>query len=505
MSEIAKQQGDHSVSGDLLERALFSFGRSVHSSFSTALSEGKVRLDFQRPENREFWLASWRYMANLGQRGTWRTAYEWAKLLLSLDPDGDPYCVRLILDQLALRGGQAEHFVSVDSHPIEERWPYSLNLAISRPLAEYRLKHPKECRELLGHVIADHPWVFARLFHELHIEHIPKSIWGREPRTEREKFDCELYVHRAKDLWNTPEAISLLVEVAEVVKPKPPAEDNTPIDLNEARHILLTGESVLIGLIPREYTSMPTSSSDPLPPPRELSSYSLEPSGTTSTFSGDASQPVQEQTSNASGLLGLYRRLIPWLGLAGSAEADANPQLEDLPQATMERFGRLVDETGISPDAIREHIEVLENQVQQHRGGPLSNESLNDTRSDLSDDSPRQLTAINPLDAQENQPHPTEAPQEQEPSEEERNKRWLAGQGLVQLKAFVTVHGVDEGSWTHAVDDGIVREYARKVSTLKVRRTKDFILDYVLPQGTSHEAKGLILRYVEQESRGSEG
>ena len=41
VSEIAKQQGDHSVSGDLLERALFTFGRSVNASFTNALSEEK--------------------------------------------------------------------------------------------------------------------------------------------------------------------------------------------------------------------------------------------------------------------------------------------------------------------------------------------------------------------------------------------------------------------------------------------------------------------------------
>ena len=512
VSEIAKQQGDHSVSGDLLERSLFSFGRSVHSSFSTALSEGKVRLDFRRPENREFWLASWRYMANLGQRGTWRTAYEWAKLLLSLDPEGDPYCVRLILDQLALRGGQAEHFVSIDSHPIEDRWPYSLNLAISRPLAEYRLKHPEICRELLGHAIVDHPWVFARLFHELNIEHIPKSIWGQEPRTDRERFDCELYVHRAKDLWNTPEAISLLVEVADFVTPKPPAKDKTPIDLNEARHILLTGEPVLIGLIPREYTSMPSSSSDPLPPPHDLSSYSPEPADASSSVSRDLPQPVQEQARNATGLLSLYRRVIPWLGLGGDTEENGNPPSGELPVAEIQRFARMVHEMGISPGAIHEHIEVLENQAQQHRTGLLSNESPEDSRDDLGTISPRESITTNPFDttgdrseAQGDQPRPMGLSQDQEPSEEERSKRWLAGQGLVQLGAFLTAHGVDEDTWSHNVEDGIVREYARRVSTLKVRRTKDFILDYVLPQGTSPEAKKLVLRYMEDESRGSEG
>ena len=34
----------------MLERALFTFGRSVHSTFSANLASGKARMDFRRPE-----------------------------------------------------------------------------------------------------------------------------------------------------------------------------------------------------------------------------------------------------------------------------------------------------------------------------------------------------------------------------------------------------------------------------------------------------------------------
>ena len=91
VSEIAKQDRENAMAGDLLERALFSFGRAVHSTFAKTLAEGKARLDFRRPENREFWLAGWRYMQNLTMRATWRTVYEWENLLLSLIPENDPY------------------------------------------------------------------------------------------------------------------------------------------------------------------------------------------------------------------------------------------------------------------------------------------------------------------------------------------------------------------------------------------------------------------------------
>ena len=198
-SEIAKQQGDHAVAADLLERALFTFGRSVNSAFTTALSQGKARLDFRRPENREFWLSAYRYTGTLGQRGTWRTAFEWSKLLLSLDPEGDPYRQRLVIDQLALRGRQLETFIALaETDPAVIDWGQrSPNIQISLGLAHARLKHPREARAILGECVAAFPWIFARLLKELNIERIPKSVWGTTPRTPLEELQTESYATRA--------------------------------------------------------------------------------------------------------------------------------------------------------------------------------------------------------------------------------------------------------------------------------------------------------------------
>ncbi|TKA48433.1 hypothetical protein B0A54_00568 [Friedmanniomyces endolithicus] len=194
VSEIAKQERDHSTSGDLLERALFSFGRAVHSTFAKNLGEGKARLDFRRPENREFWLASWRYMQNLSMRGTWRTVYEWTKLLLSLSPEDDPYALWLVLDQYALRSRQDLDYLNVSRN------------------ATFRAVHKDmpngKGKQALFTAVGRFPWVVARLMHELNLDPAP-AIWGKEPRTEKEKLHSELYASRAKDVWNTPENIAL--------------------------------------------------------------------------------------------------------------------------------------------------------------------------------------------------------------------------------------------------------------------------------------------------------
>ncbi|KAI9375409.1 transcriptional repressor TCF25-domain-containing protein [Aspergillus egyptiacus] len=266
VSEIAKHQGDHAVSADLLERALFNFGRSVHSSFGNRLKEGRARLDFAHSENRELWLVGWRYIANLGMKGTWRTAYEWAKLMLSLDLK-DPYCMRLMIDNLALRGREYAHFIELCTQTrLSKEWEYLPNIQCSLALAYLRLNKPKECRTQLHTAMARYPWVFCKLAQELDIQPIPKRIWGKLPPTEGHELFTELYICRTKDLWNTPEVVSLIVEVADIL-----AEGDEPIEppeitLDIARHVVLSDLPRVTTHLPTRFVSGRISASDPLPP-----------------------------------------------------------------------------------------------------------------------------------------------------------------------------------------------------------------------------------------------
>ncbi|KAL2795893.1 transcriptional repressor TCF25-domain-containing protein [Aspergillus keveii] len=266
VSEIAKHQSDHAVSADLLERALFNFGRSAHSSFGSRIKEGRARLDFLHAENRELWLVSWRYIANLGMKGTWRTAYEWAKFLLSLDPN-DPYCIRLMIDNLALRGREWLHFIELCTQTrLSTEWKYLPNIQCSLALAYLRLNKPKECREQLRVAMARYPWVFCKIAQELDIQPIPKRIWGKLPPTDGHELFTELYIVRTKDLWNTPEVVSLIVEVADTL-----AEGDEPIEppeisLDIARHVVLSDIPRVTTHLPTRFVSGRISASDPLPP-----------------------------------------------------------------------------------------------------------------------------------------------------------------------------------------------------------------------------------------------
>ncbi|KAI9680513.1 MAG: hypothetical protein M1817_003953 [Caeruleum heppii] len=317
VSEIAKQEQDHSTSGELLERALFSFGRAVHSTFASNLAKGKAGFDFSRPENREFWLTAWRYMGNLGMRGTWRTSYEWGKLLLSLDPERDPYCVRLVIDQMALRARQPQQVLDLfDSRLYRDHYGRLPNVHMSKALAYHALGQADASRRSLFSAIKDHPWVLARLFQELSIDKIPPGIWGSQPRTDWEKLMSELYVTRAKDLWSTPEATALLVEVCSIPETAfaPPPIDDIPVTLDEARHVALTEKANLIALIPRGVAAGSTSAGDPFPPVDDLRSYELHERRRDPEWEALEAEIRADQETGATGgsildrLLPLFRR-----------------------------------------------------------------------------------------------------------------------------------------------------------------------------------------------------
>jgi hypothetical protein len=327
VSEIAKHESDHATSGDLLERALFSFGRAAHSTFAKNLAEGKARLDFRRAENREFWLASWRYMQNLTMRATWRTVFEWAKLLISLSPEDDPYGLWLVLDQYALRSRQDLDYIKISRNAklghIHSNLP---NIQLSQALAEYRSGDRRKGRQALYTAIGKYPWVIARLLQETN-QDAPPGIWGAEPRTEYEKLHCELYALRAKDLWNTPEHSALLVEISSALSDavSPSVPDDTAITRREARHVLLTDNPTLIALIPRSLTEQLTSSSDPLPPTDSLESYL-----TTSNNNNNTSTSRPSARGIADGTGDLPSNTPEFLaGLMGGPDWPRNPRLPE--------------------------------------------------------------------------------------------------------------------------------------------------------------------------------
>ena len=589
VSEIAKQQGDHSVAGDLLERALFTFGRSVHSSFSPNLSKGLARLAFAEFENREFWLATWRYIDNLAQRGTFRTAHEWTKLLFSLDPISDPYSILLSIDSIALRGGQAEQFLSclraLRETYLESSWPEDRpeqvsdntvedlvsvdfakticrpNLAISSVLARYKVGRERVSYvRLLSLCMKTWPFIFFRLFQDLNIEPVPKSIWGRTAASDRDRLSTETYVQYAKDLWSTPDCVSLLKEVASGIAKDGvdgSGRSDDPITMNEARHLLLSNKPVLMGLVPRKYSQLASSSSDPLPP-ADSARYWEEGEEDSSDEEGPADaaprdirndsaatrasnlpethavREANDEQRELAGLQSWFSRF--WTGGTASGNDENDTELE-----------RVAEESGVPEEVILSRQTRLVQLAQRVLGiGGLPSTSDNaDARitDDAADDAASAVpgtfpTAQNdalgvnennerladflanpPIGNDEQLAHPLEIPLHRETmaqdaetenhvaangppssdtSELERTQRYLAGVGMLALKDFIAKHGHDEDRWKRE-GDHVFSEGSDLVQiyVAKARtlneRDRKFIIDYPLAQGAGQEARKLVM------------
>ncbi|KAG5724562.1 Transcription factor 25 [Termitomyces sp. T112] len=96
---------------DFVDRALFTYERAFIAAFT--FTTGTNRLDFDRVENRPFFLAIHRQISDLSRRGCTRTAFEFSRLLYGLDPHSDPHGAVFHLDLLAVKGGMGEWLVDL--------------------------------------------------------------------------------------------------------------------------------------------------------------------------------------------------------------------------------------------------------------------------------------------------------------------------------------------------------------------------------------------------------
>jgi hypothetical protein len=92
-------------------------------------------------ENRSFFLALHRHIQFLGRRGCWRTAFEFNKLLLSLDPQNDPLGALLSIDFYALKAQEYNYLKRLyerlkQDHGLD-RMP---NFLYSNALAQFHLE-----------------------------------------------------------------------------------------------------------------------------------------------------------------------------------------------------------------------------------------------------------------------------------------------------------------------------------------------------------------------------
>jgi len=267
VSEVAIRDQNNALAADLIERALFTFGRLSLSEFRKKLEEGKAKLDINRPENRQFFLAIYKLVQHLTLKGTYRTALEWAKLGLSVNRS-DPYAMLNWIHVLAIRAREAKWFVDLCSNT-EFADQKTLYIKQTVPLAMLQLKDVEGARKAVLEGMKSVPWLYGQLFSVLNLD-TPKAIWGVTPRDDDDELHTKLYLHMAKDLWATPEATSLLIEAGKTaskadVSTLPPGPY---VSLGTARFVYLENNPELMSAVPRNMHRPEINYQfDPIPPP----------------------------------------------------------------------------------------------------------------------------------------------------------------------------------------------------------------------------------------------
>ena len=109
LSDICRMGDDTQMATELIERSLFILENAFHPSFN--LASGNCRLEYKQQENRALFLAIFKHLVYIGQRGCHRTALEFCKLLYSLDIESDPLASLLMMDFYAIRAQEYAWFI----------------------------------------------------------------------------------------------------------------------------------------------------------------------------------------------------------------------------------------------------------------------------------------------------------------------------------------------------------------------------------------------------------
>ncbi|KFR03114.1 Transcription factor 25, partial [Opisthocomus hoazin] len=342
LSDVCRMQEDQEMARDLVERALYSLECSFHPVFS--LTSGTCRLDYRRPENRAFFLALFKHLMFLEKRGCPRTALEFCKLILSLDPENDPLCVLLLIDFLSLRAREytflTRMFQEWESHRNLSQLP---NFAFSVPLAYFFLSQQEERSEpelsqareraaqLIQLALIMFPSVLMPLLDHCSVQPDARvashSFFGLNARISQPPALNQLtslYVGRTHSLWKDPAVMAWLEtnvhEVLRMVDAQDPLVEESEhkrkmryqsAPRNIYRHIILSEMKEAMAALPLEVTSQPVMGFDPLPPLDSIVSYT-RPERT-------------NRPSNESTLSLFFRSLLPNFNL----QADIRPDGEE--------------------------------------------------------------------------------------------------------------------------------------------------------------------------------
>ncbi|KAG2153469.1 transcriptional repressor TCF25-domain-containing protein [Suillus bovinus] len=331
LAEVYRHQEEYSQAVEYVDRALFSYERAFLGSYT--FTNGLNRLDFNRVENRPFFLALHRQVT---VADAFVPAFEFGRLLYSLEPWTDPHwCMgQWLLDvysEFACTKTIFEDHLNPSALP---GWAYARALALFA-----REKSVGSSTDALKQAMLAFPEVVPLLADKCDISLSPEL---REHRAFRIQTDgivlhllSHLYAQRSAPLWKSASHMKWFENTANEIRASLNAQrsnqtrerflqmyTSTTLRYSVYRHILVLEQSFrnLTPFIPRSVLLAKQLACDPLPPLTASSEYN-------DAFFVGAEEifSVRPRRRDARAL----ERLIPDAGIRAQIEAlfDANPGL----------------------------------------------------------------------------------------------------------------------------------------------------------------------------------
>ncbi|KAL7310429.1 hypothetical protein PS15m_009933 [Mucor circinelloides] len=350
LSEIAKHSGDWTAAGDFIERALYACERALHPQFS--LSTGTARLSYKRSENRSFFLAIFRHIQFLTRRGCWKTAFEFNKLLFSLDPVSDPLGALLSLDYHALSAKDYEYVVKMQSEWKTDGHLYPVeladmpNFAYSAAYARFKMSEKSKNSEdvvqgtkMMKEAIQKYPLVYCRLLEKLGEPEADEIVQLTQYIPNEYMDIMQLsYIERTFEMWKEPEVLEWLKSVGSstlpVVVNQPQkiqqrllCDEKENVPLSVCRYIVLIDIQKLLSYLPSSVTSSSYQMYDPLPPTDSETMYDINERA---SFMSGAASYLGGTPTDPQSLMNMMRNLLTGNRLPPGSQEEVQRLLVEL-------------------------------------------------------------------------------------------------------------------------------------------------------------------------------
>ncbi|XP_072750891.1 ribosome quality control complex subunit TCF25 [Anoplolepis gracilipes] len=293
LAELCKLSEDLPMAAEFIERALYCLECAFHPSFNVTTAQ--CRLDYRKQQNRALFITLFKHLGFVGGRACYRTSLEFCKLLLSLDPEGDPLAVVLAIDFYALRAKEYEWFIEFCNLWESSRNLTQLpNIAYSLALTHFRLRNKDNADMLLQNALIMFPGVLIPLLEKCSIQTEPKvmnhdffnSQAQASTSSALEKLQ-NLYIMRSFHLWKETDILPWLEECVHAVLNRIKSKDDYVkycqvkrskryqgrLPKNILRHIILADMKEIIVNVQEIQNEGPVLSHDPLPPIDSIDIY----------------------------------------------------------------------------------------------------------------------------------------------------------------------------------------------------------------------------------------